>query len=865
MPLSAGTRLGPYEILALLGAGGMGEVYRARDTALGRDVAIKVLPGSVAADPDRLRRFEQEARSAGSLNHPNILAIYGFGSHDGSPYVVSELLEGSTLRERMAGTALGPRRATEYAIQIARGLAAAHEKGIVHRDLKPENVFVTNDGRVKILDFGLAKLIDPRIPAEELTASPTAPLETEPGVVMGTVGYFSPEQVRGQTADHRSDIFSFGAVLYEMLTGRRAFKRDSTVETMNAILKEDPPDLSETKATIPPALDRLVRHCLEKSPQQRFQSAHDVAYDLESLSGSSVPAVSAAPVQRKRKRRLAIAGYAAAIGVLLGAAYVAGRRGEQSPIEERVAKNQIRVQYLTFRHGNVLGAAFTPDGQTVVYGAAWEGRPSELYMTRIGATESRPLGIPSATDILSISKSGELAVVLKAKNPLVGDLSGTLARVPLTGGQAREILEDLRGGADWGSDGENLAVVRGSGGLEKPRLEFPIGKKLYEGDGIWGPRVSPKGDHVAFLERSGLSMVDRNGKKTALVKAEGEAWPRDPVWHPSGEEIWFTRFNYPIVGGIFACDLSGRTRLVFPGFGYDTLHGISRDGSVLLERGTGRGGMKFAREGEGPERELSWFDFTNLTDITPDGSAFLFTGPWEGGGNYSRSAYLRRTDGSPPEWLGKGDVVNLSPNGEWALAWLPGPPRQIVLLPVGPGQPRPVSVAPLSNPEDAWLFDDERIIVDAKEKGKELRSWLVDLSGGKRRPVTPEGILVYFRAISPDRRFAFCRRITDQQSFICPLDGGAPRPIDLPAENIPFQWSTTGDLLYYRRWGEFPAAIWRLDLATGKKILWKSLRPADSTGVTNINNVIVTRDGKSYAYTYGRVLSSELLLVTGLK
>jgi serine/threonine-protein kinase len=286
MTLAAGTRLGPYEILSPLGAGGMGEVYRAKDSRLGREVAIKVLPASFSSDADRLRRFEQEARAVSALNHPNILTIHDVGQHDGAPYVVTELLDGETLRGRMAAGALSPRRALELALQVAHGLAAAHERGIVHRDLKPENVFVTRDGRVKILDFGLAKLTEPTGSGSQ-TNLPTAAPATDPGVVLGTLGYMSPEQVRGKAADARSDIFAFGAILYEMLSGRRAFHGDTAADTMSAILTKDAPELSATNRSVSPGLDRVVRHCLEKDPERRFHSAHDLAFDLEALSDAS--------------------------------------------------------------------------------------------------------------------------------------------------------------------------------------------------------------------------------------------------------------------------------------------------------------------------------------------------------------------------------------------------------------------------------------------------------------------------------------------------------------------------------------------------------------------------------------------------
>src|SRR5205809_2831656 len=323
MMIAPGTKLGPYEILAPLGAGGMGEVYRARDTKLGRDVAIKLLPASFSGDPDRLHRFEQEACAAGALNHPNILVIHHIDTHEGAPYIVSELLEGETLRQRMSGAALAQRRVTEYTSQIAHGLAAAHKKGIVHRDLKPDNIFITKDGRVKILDFGIAKLTQPDGSLSQ-TEIPTRRVDTDPGVVMGTVGYMSPEQVRGRPVDHRSDIFSFGAILYEMLSGRRAFHGESAADTMSAILNQDPPDLSETNHSISPALERLVNHCLEKNPEERFHSASDLAFAIEALSettsGSGKTITMAMPTIGSRTRERLI--WIVATAVLLISAIV---------------------------------------------------------------------------------------------------------------------------------------------------------------------------------------------------------------------------------------------------------------------------------------------------------------------------------------------------------------------------------------------------------------------------------------------------------------------------------------------------------------------------------------------------------------
>src|SRR3984885_14263621 len=322
MALTSGTKLGPYEIVAPLGAGGMGEVYRARDLRLGRDVALKILPESFARDADRLRRFEQEARAVAALNHPNILAVFDIGEQNGSPFIVSELLEGESLRAALDRGVMPQRKTIEYGVQIAHGLAAAHEKGIVHRDLKPENVFITKDGRIKILDFGLAKLIQsPTSRPDELTLTSS---HTVAGVVMGTASYMAPEQVRGESADTRTDIFAFGSVLYEMLSGVRAFKRDTAAETMTAVLKDDPPELSDPVRNVSPTLERIVRRCLEKSPDQRFQSARDLSFALSALSGTETSSIAraAAVAAAAAPRRFPILPLAAAVLAVVAAVAV---------------------------------------------------------------------------------------------------------------------------------------------------------------------------------------------------------------------------------------------------------------------------------------------------------------------------------------------------------------------------------------------------------------------------------------------------------------------------------------------------------------------------------------------------------------
>src|SRR5277367_6079998 len=495
MNLAPGTKLGPYEIVSLLGAGGMGEVYRARDTRLKRDVAIKVLPPAFSLDGDRLRRFEQEALATAALNHPNILAVFDIGTHDGSPYVVSELLEGETLRERLRGGAIVVRKTLDYALQVAHGLAAAHEKGIIHRDLKPENLFLTKDGRVKILDFGLAKLTQPDSGTH--TSLPTQTQATEAGVVMGTAGYMSPEQVRGTAVDPRSDIFSFGAILYEMISGKRAFHGETAADTMSAILREEPAELSETNRNVSPALERMVQHCLEKNPEQRFHSASDIAFDLEHLSGISGStarvASTGAHASLTVSRRKLLTGIAAGLA-LAAAVYALGWWHGKSTNHSSMAE----YKQITFRTGSIGNARFTPDG-SIVYSAAWDGDQPQLYMSRTDDPGARELGIKDA-ELLAISKNGEMAIRLKTVYYSGYARTGTLARVRLSGGTPREVLDNVQD-ADWSASGENMAVVRYLPENNHWRLEYPIGKVLFDSiNWLSHPKISPDGKWVAFAD-----------------------------------------------------------------------------------------------------------------------------------------------------------------------------------------------------------------------------------------------------------------------------------------------------------------------------------------------------------------------------
>jgi len=837
----------------------MGEVYRARDERLKRDVAVKVLPASYAQDADRLRRFEQEAQAAGGLNHPNITAVHDFGTNpgDGSPYIVTELLEGETLRARLSGGPIPVRKAIDYAVQITKGLAAAHEKGIIHRDLKPENLFLTNDGRMKILDFGLAKLTQPEGQSGPRTNLPTA---TEPGVVMGTLGYMSPEQVKGKSADQRSDLFAFGAILYEMLSGIRAFHRDSAAETMSAILREDPPDLSATNRNIQPGLERVVRHCLEKNPEERFYSARDLAFDLEALSGLSgaaavVPGAGSAAKSRPSWRGVAGAVLATALVCGIAAYFAVQRAADRLPPAFR---------QLTYRRGQILSARFAPDGQSVMYSGAWDGKPMEIFASRPESPESRAFGLASA-EVLSISKTGEMAVSLNRRSTSLGfQRMGTLAQLSMAGGAApRDVLKEIES-ADWSPDGKSLAITRFVSG--KMRLEYPAGKILYETHGWIGhPRVSPDGNRIAFIDHPTLG---DDGGKIAVVDLSGQvkrlseefASAQGLAWSPSGE-VWFTATR---VGGnrsVQSTTLGGKVRDRIRVPGTLTLQDISRDGRLLVTRDTFHNELVALPPGETKERDLTWLDWSLPSAMSADGKKILFSEAGEGGGA-GYSVYVRGSDGSPAVRLGEGSSQDLSPDGEWALAILhPAADPQLVAYPTGAGEPKLFSKEGLSVFGAAFMPDGKQIIMTASEQGHRNRIYLRSTDGGKPRAVTPEGY--GGSLVSSDGNWVVASG-PDRKTYVYPLNGGEPRVVPgLDPEDTWEQLSLDGRSLFVHRGGELPAKEVRLDLATGKKESWRIVTPADPAGVGELG-ILPTRSGEGYLYSYQRILS-DLYLVDGVK
>jgi len=857
MTLAVGSRLGPYEICAFIGAGGMGEVYKARDTRLGRDIALKVLPASFAADAERLRRFEQEARAVAALSHPNILAVFDIGTHEGAPYLVSELLEGESLREMLARCVPSHRKSIGYAVQMAHGLAAAHSKNIAHRDLKPDNIFITHSGQVKILDFGLAKsVVTSQSPASPHDATMAAPgPATDAGTVVGTAGYMSPEQVRGLPVDCRTDIFSFGAVLYEMLTGVRAFKRDTAVETMTAILNDDPPETFASGRQLPPALDRTVRHCLEKSPDQRFQSARDLAFDLESATDATASGALAIANPAVRPPWLMIAAIAAL-------ALIAGFAGWLAPHHHAPGT---QFHQLTFRRGTITDGRFMPDGQNVLYTAAWDADNPEIYTVPTDGASGHPFGIPDAR-LLAISRQGEVAVALGPKPLPYSYLSpGTLARAT-SGSAPKPEIENVVA-ADYNPDDSSLAIVRYLPDKALCQVEYPIGHVLYSGAAISDLRFSPDGRYLAFIahgdptdDRGSVVILRTNGDKVAASpvysSAEGLAWT------PSGDEVWFSS---PLESGrIHAFSPAGKRREVLSVPGRLFLRDISANGLVLAEQGIVRHGI-IASDGN-TQRDVSWMDYGELRDLSDDGKMILFEEEGQEAKNYT--VYVRNTDGSPAVAIGDGYGLALSRDKQWALSQkITEPADQIWLLPIGPGEPRRLSPPNLIATFIAGNFtpDGKSVFYVAKEAGHTPRTWIQSLSGGDPRPLTPEGVAGW--RISPDGKWLLAGTTDNYRAnLLVPMAGGAPVPIPgLRPEDNPLGW-TSDNRIYVLTTpapGSVVAHVDTLDPRTGTRTPWRDL-PLPPIGGLETENLIITPDGSGFAYHYHLSLS-DLYTITGAR
>jgi hypothetical protein len=859
MPIAPATRFAHYEVIALLGAGGMGEVYRARDLRLGREVAIKVIK---AGQPkDAVARFGVEARAAGGLNHQGIVAVFDIGEYDGQPYVVTELLEGETLRQKLTLGPMGARKAAALGAQVARALAAAHARGVIHRDIKPENLFVSQDGNVKILDFGLAKLRG----ADRSPQTETMSL-TGPGVMLGTVPYMPPEHARGAEVDERGDIFSFGVTLYEMVAGRRPFTGGSMADVLTSILREEPPPLPPN---VPIAMQALIRRCLEKDRDDRFGSARDLGFALEaavlegaSTSGSSVSqrfeTVSSAgsgalPADASSKavtppttkapwaRRLLWP----VVTLLLMALTLAATRQFSKP-------GHPVFRRVSFGHEVVTRARFGLEEDTVVFSSRVDGRLPRLFVRRRGQDYPTPLDFEDA-DLLSVSSNGELALLMspRIRSPFLA--TGRLARAPMSGGAPRDVMDGVAL-AEWAPDGESLAIVTDDGGVA--RIEFPRGTTLFETAGIiQALRFSPLGDQIAYLHQPVRGQGTMELMVMPLKGAPASIRPRlsfggipSMAWQADGKGILIGEEDVHLIS------VNGDRETVLTLPGNVTVHDVDSQGRWLLDDHEQRADVVASVNGA-PPRLLAHQSFSLATALSPKGDLLAFS---ESGPGRLRACLRRLSDDSVVE-LGGGLPTAFSPDGRYVLTLAAGP-GTVTLLPTGVGDPKTLpGIRSESVDFGAFSSDGRHVAFIETQKAGGVRVFVQNVEGEPSQTTLFSGKAPWSGVIFDADSKAVITATSNDGLSVLPLDGGKARPIPgTLAHDLPFM---VGDrqTLYLQRIEDLPGRMYAVDMKTGARKIAYEMAASDPAGVIGYGPGAVTADGRTWAMTVHRHLSRLMI------
>ncbi|MDQ1348227.1 MAG: eukaryotic-like serine/threonine-protein kinase, partial [Acidobacteriota bacterium] len=874
-----GTRLGPYEITSKLGEGGMGEVWRATDTRLERQVAIKVLPAAFTQDKERLARFEREAKLLAQLNHPNIAQIYGLETSGETRALVMELVDGPTLAERLEAGPLPVEESLGLALQIAQALEEAHEKGIVHRDLKPQNIKASSEGKIKVLDFGLAKAMEPtgaeaaRSPV--LMNSPTLTAAgTQLGTILGTAAYMAPEQAKGALVDKRADIWAFGAVLFEMLSGRRLFAGDSVPETLAEVLKAEI-DLAMLPASTPGRVRELLSRCLERNPKNRLRDIGDARLAIAAAMRGGVDAeVAIAASSREVKGSGRLAWIAAGICAL-----VAGLAGVMAWRSATAPPDLPRFTKLTFAPQFISNARFAPDGRTVVVSAAREGAISELFLRGPEDRQPRPVGKPGV-QLLAVSSRGELALLAGARYKTHRTYRGTLARMALAEEAPREVLKDVTAAA-WSPDGAELAIVRQVEG--RSRLEYPVGKVLAESTSyVSDIRISPSGDFIAYMphefsndNRGRVVVADRSGN---VVAKSPEYWGEEGLaWSADGEKVLYSASGEGSDAAILELALDGSVRTVLAAPVATILHDVSADGRLLVSTELRRTSITARFAGAASERDIPWLGASSSPILSRDGRSLLF-GDFSELSGHLYAVMFQPADGSPPVRLGDGVPADLSPDASSVLAVVMDDPPRLMIYPTGAGEPRDISGAGFVAYDFAnFVRDGKSVCYFGNPAGKASRGYLLALESpdgsepATARAITPEGTIhgrcspdaTSVIALAADGRFRRYRIGGPAASGDAETSEGVPVTA-LDAGDEVFAWRADGRSILVYRPAEISGRVDVLDVETGQRTLLRDLAPADRAGLLNFEGASFSADETAYAYGVTRSLDT-LYMVEGVR